>query len=114
MSDSTDNITQTPVTIHRQGAPRVGIAAVHARGENCVLISLDMQSKRCVISSSTVIDGAPGLYIFAGKDSLHLDPGRPREACTEVSFPEFAGWRVWCGDGGRYSIGIALIKEAME
>lgn len=98
---------QTPIEIKAQGAPRINAALVHARGETCALLSVDLHSKYCQVLSW----GGESVFVGASERSLHLDESQPREAPTEIAFPEFAGWRVWCADLGRYTLSLALIKE---
>lgn len=110
MADHTPEIGM-PVRheITSQGAPIVNGGHVDRTG--CVLLSIDMRSKRCDVLGWGDSAGIPLVQVFAVDESLHLMDGVPRYAPTTIEFPEFKGWTVLSADIGRYTLRVYLAKE---
>jgi len=101
------------VRVVHQGAVRVNVAHRHASGPRCVAVYVDLHSKYaeigCLMSGD---DCAPGVVLDANAETLHLARGHKRTEGTEISFPEYRGWQVFCADLARYTLAVCLVKEA--
>ncbi len=94
------------IDILQQGKPVVNVATFRAGGADCVAILLDMHSKRVVVDQEF---GGPELVIGYDEHSLHLDESAEGE--THITFPEFAGWEIFCTRACRYTIYLALVRR---
>lgn len=97
----------TPIEITIQGAPVVNNACIVAISDNLVAITVDLHSKRCEIAGYGGDGTTPVVWLDATEDSLHLHESN--KGITEISFPEFKGWDIWCLSTGRYSVELCLL-----
>ena len=102
---------ELPMRVTVQGAVRVNSATVERDYGDCLLVHVDLHSKRAVLECTGGSDEeGPCIYLGADENTLHLDDSQPREASTVVEFHELRGWRVFCADGpGRYTVSLALL-----
>jgi hypothetical protein len=102
---------ELPMLVTVQGAVRVNAATVVRDYGDCVLVHVDLHSKRAVLDCvGGSDDGGPCIYLVADEHTLHLNNSQPRDAATVVEFHELRGWRVFCADGpGRYTVAVTLL-----
>jgi hypothetical protein len=102
---------EMPMRITEQGAVRVNSATVVRDYGDCLLVYVDLHSKRAVLESTGSGDHiGPCVYLSADEHTLHLDENHPMDALTCIEFYELTGWRVFCvSDPGRYTIALTLL-----
>ena len=102
---------EVPMRVNHQGAVRVNSATVVRDYGDCLLVYVDLHSKRAVLESSGSGNHiGPSIYLSADEYTLHLDENQPKEAFTCIEFHELTGWRVFCVSGpGRYTIALTLL-----
>ena len=73
-------------------------------------IEIDMRSKRCEVMAETVDDdGAPVIWLES-ENALHLKKGHEKEQ-TEVSFPDYKGWRIFSAHVCRYTFRVCFVRD---
>jgi hypothetical protein len=102
-------VAATEMRIDFQGAIDVNYAIVVSKGDKIALLEIDLKSKRAEIVAHGESD-APLLTLRANDETLRLNPAYTKDDMTQISFPAFAGWEVFCCDASRYTIRLALKK----
>lgn len=99
------------IEVVAQGAVRVNMAFVDRDYGDCVLVYVDLNSKRAVLDCFVEShERGPRVYLSADENTLHLDETQPRDAATCIEFREFPRWRVFCVSGpSRYTMALALV-----
>ena len=92
-----------------QGAVRVNHAAIYKQTSDTALILVDLHSKYCVIDATGSDDRGPSIFVGTNKNSLNLH--KTRKGLTEILFPAFKGWYVWCCQLQKYTVSICMMKE---
>lgn len=95
-------MTPTPIQITTQGVAVITQAFIRAQSETVAALMGNMQTKDCTVAAIGGDDGVPMLAISA--------PGYNGQAWTEVIFPEWKGWEVWCAEIARYTLTLCLVK----
>jgi hypothetical protein len=103
------------ITVLIPGAPVVNHGLVVAEGPGVVAIAIDMQSKYCILEATgsthnTNGEEIPSVTIGAQEGSQYLEPKAPKGDSTEIAFPDYVGYKVFCADMGKYSLSVCLIK----
>lgn len=97
--------------IDTQGAAIINDGFVIAEGENIVAFEIDLKSKHAFVSGQGAnCNNFPCLYIGAYEDTLHINKDVNLNMWTEISFPEYQGWTVWCADLAKYTLTICLVN----
>lgn len=97
--------------IETRGGPILNEGIVIAKGNNILAASIDMESKRCEIDGETTDDNnCPVFMIGKNNDTLHLTKGKENE-WTIISFPDLAGWDIFCSDISRYTMRVCFVKN---
>jgi len=101
-----------PMRITTQGAVMVGGASVWRDYGDCLLVYVDLHSKRaklsCTIGGDD--DSGPGVCLEADDNTLDLDESKPVDSETMIEFPELKGWSVFAADGpARYTLALTLL-----
>lgn len=97
------------INVRMQGGIRVNSGFILEKSNSVVAIGIDMASKRGDVTGIISEDNIPGLLLDANEASLHLQNGKENES-TEISFPQYKGWEVYCASISRYTLKICLIK----
>lgn len=98
------------VTVLHQGAINHDHAYVYRASENVVAIAVDMKTKRGEIIATGNMDTYPTILLTKNEYSCHLNPDYDEEAPTELSFPEFPNWSIWCFDYSKYVLTLCLVR----
>jgi hypothetical protein len=101
-----------PMLVTTQGAVRVNCATVERDYGDCLLVHVDLHSKRAEKSAILMSgdDDGPSVFLSAGPETLHLDETKPRGRDTIIQFPEHKGWSVFASSGpGRYTLALVLL-----
>jgi len=101
-----------PMRVTEQGAVRVNVSYVERDYGDCLLIYVDLHSKRanllCIGSGD---DCGPSMYLVADENSLHLDETKARDEPTCIEFHHHKGWSVFCANGtARYTFALTLLS----
>ena len=102
----------------KPGAPVLSSEQAHvlAAGPNVLALDIDLQSKYCAVSHTFNIgDELLGIAIEARPASLYLNERVPRDAFTEVVFPDHRpkdGWHIHSSNLSRYTLSVTLIRSA--
>ena len=105
-------IEEVKFEISMQGAPRMSHTYIAKQADGIVAFYLEMHSKRCeIVAMGSDADETPVIDISAGDHGLHLDESKPKDAITEVRFPDFKGWSIHSTSSGRYTIAICMIRN---
>lgn len=83
-------------------------AVIMARYKNFAALIVDLKSKYAQVCGSSVDDYC-GVILDATKDTLFTDKKR-KNLFTEISFPEFVGWRVFAAEVSKYTLKVCLMK----
>ena len=101
-------------TIEAEGGPILECGFIVFEYPSLMAIMLDMKTKRgSIFAGSSNIgegDSIPTISIFTEDDSLYFDEERKDEP-TIISFPEYAGWQIFCESYSKHTINLCLIKE---
>lgn len=101
------------IKIQRQGAPIVNHASIRKSYKKLVAIEVDLQSKYCIVDGYTGDEKTGLMSVSIGTDdrSIKLHPRKKAYVTTEISFPEYKDWHIFCSDLSRYTLRICLIKK---
>lgn len=113
MSEAKGDAELPPVqsVVHTQGSIKVNHGYVHRRGEGCVCIYVDLESKRAEYGGVIFSDNkAPLVMLYDNDETLHIDEAKKGEP-TLLAFPEYKGWRAFSGHVARYTLAIVLVDE---
>lgn len=94
--------------VHR-GKPVIKSASITEQSKKIVLLNIDCKSKYCDIDYFYNDDDYPGIGITASANSLYLDK-RYQSDTTVVTFPQYAGWRVFSATCTRYTCYVTLLR----
>jgi len=100
------------VDIIHSGSPVVNGGIVYRDGQDVIALAVDLESKRCRVTSFGFMDGVPNVGISADEYSIYLDEAKPRDEDTHIAFPEYAGWSIWCADISKYTLAVCLTRDA--
>lgn len=100
-----------PMLVTAQGAVRVNAATVERDYGDCLLVCVDLHSKRAVLDCTlSGDDEGPSVYLSADEHTMHLDATAPCIAATVLEFYTYKGWRVFCAGGpSRYTLALTLL-----
>jgi hypothetical protein len=103
-----------------QGAPLIEYAYLRKDAGDLVAISLNMLSKHCRVCFTSYFQtdegsdvNGPGIYIEATDDSVNLSSRGPRCEDTVLIFPDYPDFKLFATSGGRYTINVVLIRQAL-
>lgn len=100
------------IKITNQGSPVINSGYIEHQSERAAVISIDLRSKHCyVFGTGSNFDDAPLIDISASDSSLHLMDGVAVDALTEITFPDYKGWKVWCASLSRYTLNVCLVSS---
>jgi len=104
------------IKIRHQGAPIVGLGSVHRKSKTIVALEINLRSTFCIVSSyGSGSDCGPMIDIEATELSKNLKRRKDgyHEATTgwtEIEFPEYKKWLVWCAKICKDSLYVCLVK----
>jgi hypothetical protein len=102
------------IRITRQGAPVVNAAWAKKCGNNVALVLVDLMTKHCEVSchySDPESRGDVGLRL----KETGRTPRRSRKGIeTEITFPAFRGWDVFCAGCCKYSLKVVLTGPGLD
>lgn len=89
-----------------QGWPTLNSGHVVACGENIAAIQIDLKTKGCSVACECVgEDMIPEIWIMPNRHDVSED------CITQVAFPDYKGWKVFCSDLSRYTLQICLVRD---
>lgn len=97
--------------VSRQGAVDVNTGHIHAESPDIVCAYIDLRSKYaevCCIGSDS--GGLSSVTLGANDHTLYLHEGLSSDELTELSFPAYRGWNVFCAHVARYTLSVCLVK----
>lgn len=102
---------EMPMRVTTQGAIRVNSATVERDFGSCVLLCVDLHSKRATLCcTGGGDDESPSVCLAADDSTLNVDETQPRDSVTCIEFPTLAGWRIFAADGpSRYTLALTLL-----
>jgi hypothetical protein len=107
-----------PLRVITQGAVRTNAACIVRAYEDCVLLAVDLHSKRAVLSmccGACHDEDWPELWFAADENTLHLHESIPRNVETRVAIEAFRGWHIFgASEVGKYTMTLTLIKPDPE
>lgn len=97
--------------IRMQGGPQLAEARVVARYSTLAAVEVSLKTKHCEIALFWEDDKGPALALDCPEQYLPARrPRRKPKGLTLVSFPEFAGWAIFCAECCRYTLRICFVK----
>lgn len=102
------SIEPIEIKIIQQGSVLVNEGCVYRRGDGIVALAIDMRTKRGQVTGSLCLcDDSPGVSLGVSEDSINHDESK-KDIDTDIVFPEFKGWNVWCAEYSRYTVAVCL------
>jgi len=93
-----------PYTITQQGNVTVNCGIYYKRSKNIVAVVFDLEEKRATIQSTGADGDVENIQVSQNEN----DPG---EKWTDISFPEYAGWNIFCAKIVKYTLSIVFVKK---
>ncbi len=73
------------------------------------VIMIDLHTKRAEAGIGYDNNNIPMIFLCPTEDSVHLS--KSKNEFTELSFPEFKGWRILTAQVVKYNLYITFVKE---
>lgn len=101
---------KTKIEITNQGGPIANDAYILEKGDRVAAVLVDFETKYCEIFATGGNGENPNICIGCSENSLHYKEGL-KDDITEISFPKFTGWNIFCAEFSRYSLYICFTKN---
>lgn len=79
-----------------------------------VALCIDLEQKYSEIVATGSTGEIPCIVIGANEHTIGFGKGADRSKTTEIEFPEFSGWFVFCAEISKYTLSVCLVKREDE
>lgn len=100
-----------PYQITLQGAITINHCVEYIKTDEIVAFSIDTENKYGEISATgSNENNIPCMVLEAMENTTNIKKGKKLDDLTEIEFPDFAGWDVFCCSWSKYTIYVCMIN----
>lgn len=104
-----------PVVMHRvtyQGAITVNNCITYQKSDNVVAFCIDTKNKWGEISATGSNENeTPCIVLQANENTTNIRKKNTTDDLTEIEFPEYSGWTIFCCSWSKYSVYVCMVKH---
>ena len=106
------NIPFIEHTVSHQGAITVNNCVIYEKSDTVIAFSIDTKNKWGEISATGSDENdIPCIMLEANKNTTNIRTGTTTEDLTQIDFPEYAGWTIFCCSWSKYSVYVCMVKN---
>ena len=99
------------VRVIHQGSVVVNNAFIINQSENVIALIVDLASKWAHIDSYFSGPDVRGISLGASGNTSY--PHKTKFGTTEITFPKFKGYDIFCANISKYTLSVCLLKDGV-